>query len=95
MRYNKKMENVQFDEQPHAIVYQKKEAFLPSLIIKYSHGKVESENQANLVLFICAIIVFVLAFFVAFTGGTTKSSLPEPLIKTDIERMINQPIPKK
>ncbi|MCX6735484.1 MAG: hypothetical protein NTZ13_00155 [Candidatus Parcubacteria bacterium] len=89
------METVQFEEQPRIATHQKKGAFLPSLIIKFSHGKVENENQANLVLFTGAVIIFVLAFFVAFTGGTTKSSLPEPLIKTDIERMINQPIPKK
>ena len=89
------MENVQFEEQKYTPVYVKKIAFLPSLVIRYSGGKIETENQANLILLIIALAAFLLAIIIAFTNGPVENSIPDSVIKADIERMTNQPIPKK
>lgn len=89
------MENVQFEEQQRVPTYTREPSFLPSLVIKYSRGKVETENQANLVLLVIAACIFIISLFIAFSGGTTTSRVPDAVIQASIEQMKNQKPPLK
>jgi len=90
------MENVQFEEQQQNFeTYTRKPAFLPSLLIRYSRGKIETENQANLILLIVAVVIFSISMFIAFSGGTKTTKVPDAMIQASIEQMKNQKPPLK
>lgn len=88
------MDNVQFEEQQRTTVYTNEPSFLPSLVMRYSRGKVETETQANLILLVIAGVIFLISMFIAFSGGTTANKVPDEVIQASMEQMKNPIKPK-
>jgi len=88
------MDNVQFEEQQRASAYTKEPSFLPSLVMRYSRGKVETETHANLILLVIAGVIFLISMFIAFSGGTPSKKVPDEVIQASIEQMKNPIKPK-
>ena len=82
------MKGVEFEEQKQDYnVYGQKVAFLPSLVIKYSRGKVETENQANLVLLVIIAIIFLIVIFIGFSDGSSGNTVKiSPEIKEEMRK---------
>lgn len=64
----------------------KKTGALTEMVIKYSHGKIENEKQANVVLVVLATIIFILAIILRPSGGVKVSSQEQIQQQRDMEQ---------
>jgi hypothetical protein len=64
----------------------KKTGALTELVIKYSHGKIENEKQANVVLVVLAVFIFILAIILRPSGGVKVSSQERIQQQRDMEQ---------
>lgn len=82
------MEGVEFEETKYQTNTARKIAFLPRLVMKYSRGKIETEMQANFVLVVSAVIIFLMAVFMGTSDGVnTRDMVLDPAAQAEMERL--------
>ncbi len=82
------MERIEFEEQKQSCNTDvQKIAFLPSLLIRYSRGKIETEKQANLILLVISGIIFLLAIFFGSRSSTPNVKIPDSVTNTFAEHI--------
>jgi len=87
------MKGVEFEEQQHSVTNERRYSFLPTLVIRYSRGKIETETQANLLLLVIAGIIFVLAIFVGFSADSSKNNkniMSDAEVRAVMEKTMNR-----
>jgi hypothetical protein len=62
------MGDVEFEEPKEYTTITRKPSFLVRFVMSCSRGKIETEAQANIVLFVFSVIVFLVAIFVGFSN---------------------------
>jgi hypothetical protein len=79
--------SVGFNEQRKPVFRSiKKTGALTELLIKYSHGKIKNEKQANVVLIISTVVIFILAIVLWPSGGVKVSSQEQLQQQRDMEQ---------
>ncbi len=65
----------------------KRFGLITQLVIKYSGGKISNENEANVVLLVAVVVIFILAIFIATHSGSTSAVVSDAELKADQLRM--------